>query len=203
MSQMKATQDRRINRTRQSIQEAVMFLISEKDFDEVSVTDITECANINRSTFYSHYQDKYDLLNKIVEEKLLSLTKRLRDNITHENKYKANFDVPDPFFEALFNHVAQNEEFYRIMFTRLQPAFFIDKMREAIRECYYTQFSLMRMKQKPVVPSDILLDYISSSIIGVVVKWLEGTIGYKPQYMALQLTRLFILGVYKTMEKID
>jgi AcrR family transcriptional regulator len=203
MTKHHSSPDRRINRTRLIITEALISLISEKGFTKISVKDITDRANINRSTFYSHYQDKYDLLDKIIEEKLLTLAKLLSEEKSQYTSYESNLDVPDPFFGVLFEHLAEHEKFYRIMFTKMEPSIFIFKMLEVIRESCYTRISNMRMEQKLVVPLDILLDYISSSIIGVVSKWLENNVVYTPRYMALQLTRLAILGTYKAMGKTD
>ena len=54
--------DRRIQRTRQSLRTALLELIKEKDYDAISIEEITERANVGRATFYLHYKDKEDLL---------------------------------------------------------------------------------------------------------------------------------------------
>lgn len=56
--------DLRVVRTQRAIRSALIALIEEKGFEAMSVKDITERANINRGTFYSHYEDKYDLMEK-------------------------------------------------------------------------------------------------------------------------------------------
>ncbi len=58
--------DPRIKRTRQSLQDALEKLLSQKDFEEVSVQDIAETAALNRATFYDHYGDKFALLECLV-----------------------------------------------------------------------------------------------------------------------------------------
>ncbi|MCC5889784.1 MAG: TetR family transcriptional regulator [Alkalibacterium sp.] len=63
-------QDPRLVRTRQSIIEAFIQLSYNKEFSQITVKDITETAQINRATFYNHFLDKYDLLEKVVSEKL-------------------------------------------------------------------------------------------------------------------------------------
>ena len=55
--------DPRIKRTRNLILEALGDLLAEKSFEAISVQDITAKAQINRATFYSHFEDKYDLLD--------------------------------------------------------------------------------------------------------------------------------------------
>lgn len=65
--------DLRVIKTRASINNAFMTLFFEKDFDSISIKEITEYAQVGRKTFYLHYIDKYDLLDQIVSEKITEL----------------------------------------------------------------------------------------------------------------------------------
>lgn len=65
MAKKDGTVDLRIQRTQKSIKQAFFDLIEEEGFDHISVKDITARAMISRNTFYLHYSDKFDLLNKI------------------------------------------------------------------------------------------------------------------------------------------
>lgn len=58
--------DPRIRRTRQLLQGALRTLMGSKNFDQITVQDITEAATVNRATFYDHYTDKYALLEALV-----------------------------------------------------------------------------------------------------------------------------------------
>jgi AcrR family transcriptional regulator len=60
------TLDPRIRRTRQLLQQALAKLLKEKEFDQISIQDITEAATVNRATFYDHYADKFQLLGCMV-----------------------------------------------------------------------------------------------------------------------------------------
>lgn len=65
--------DRRIIKSQKAIQSAFLTLLLEDGFDDITVKIITERADISRKTFYLHYVDKYDLLDKIVAEHLVHL----------------------------------------------------------------------------------------------------------------------------------
>jgi AcrR family transcriptional regulator len=58
--------DPRSRRTRELLQQALATLMKEKDFDKISVNDITAAATVNRATFYAHYPDKFALLECLV-----------------------------------------------------------------------------------------------------------------------------------------
>jgi len=62
--------DPRVKRTRKLLQKAFSDLLAEKGFQSITVADITERAEVNRATFYLHFEDKYDLLNYCVREAL-------------------------------------------------------------------------------------------------------------------------------------
>ena len=64
----KPSNDPRAEHTRQELKQAIIRVLGAKSFDKVSVNDITKEAAVNRATFYSHYPDKYDLLNSIIRD---------------------------------------------------------------------------------------------------------------------------------------
>jgi AcrR family transcriptional regulator len=65
--------DPRIRRTRQMLQQALVKLLEIKEFEKVSVQDITEAATVNRATFYDHYPDKFALLECMVASRFHEL----------------------------------------------------------------------------------------------------------------------------------
>ena len=65
--------DPRIRRTRHLLQQALEKLLETKDFESISVQDVTEVATLNRATFYDHYPDKFALLECMVARQFLGL----------------------------------------------------------------------------------------------------------------------------------
>ncbi|MUT64791.1 TetR/AcrR family transcriptional regulator [Paenibacillus sp. NEAU-GSW1] len=190
--------DRRIIRTRTMISEAFLVILHNKPFDEISIVDISEQANINRSTFYAHFIDKEDLLHQMVADKLNLLKEKINKGIESPAAAPA-FYRPDPIFLALFEHVFEYGYFYRVMFANCTAGDFRTKFNGIIKDGFFLCLSKQGMEQKLQVPLDLLLDYISYSTSGVIDKWLSENKVYSPDHMALQLTRLSLLGIYKSM----
>ncbi|EOO28523.1 hypothetical protein ICM_02466 [Bacillus cereus BAG1X2-3] len=71
--------DLRVIKTQRAIKNTFIQLIEEVGFEKVNVRKLIERAEVNRSTFYLHYQDKYDLLNKIEDELLEGLKQIIMD----------------------------------------------------------------------------------------------------------------------------
>lgn len=65
--------DPRIRRTRGLLQDALKRLLEEKDFDKITIQDISEAATLNRATFYAHYPDKFALLEELIRVSFLQL----------------------------------------------------------------------------------------------------------------------------------
>lgn len=68
--------DPRIRRTRQLLQDALERLLSERDFDKISIQDVAEAATLNRATFYDHYADKFALLECLVATRFRELLEK-------------------------------------------------------------------------------------------------------------------------------
>ena len=75
--------DPRVIRTRHLLLDAFVALVRKKDFTSISVKDITEYAQVNRATFYAHFQDKYDILEYMVIDTFMNLiSKRINGEVT-------------------------------------------------------------------------------------------------------------------------
>jgi AcrR family transcriptional regulator len=96
--------DRRIVRTRDTLGDALMELIQEKLFDDITVQEVLDRAGVGRSTFYAHYRDKDDLFLSDVEDFLERMSTLLTRN-------GAGLDRVAPVKE-LFAHLADVREFY-------------------------------------------------------------------------------------------
>jgi AcrR family transcriptional regulator len=90
--------DLRYARTRKSIMDAFIELSGKKDFKDITIKDITTEAMINRVTFYYHFEDKYDLLEKVLSEVFLI---NLDDELI--KKYELNEGAIVNIFKAITN----------------------------------------------------------------------------------------------------
>ncbi|MCI1857687.1 MAG: TetR family transcriptional regulator [Sporolactobacillus sp.] len=79
--------DPRAKRTRKFLQQAFTELLKQKDFDKITIQDIADQAEMNRSTFYSHFQDKYELLD-------VTLNTMFSDILSERIPADSNLDEP-------------------------------------------------------------------------------------------------------------
>ncbi|MEG1366357.1 MAG: TetR/AcrR family transcriptional regulator, partial [Oscillospiraceae bacterium] len=82
--------DRRVRKTKAALRGALVKLMEKKSIQEISVKELCEKCDINRSTFYLHYTDVYNLLQMIEKEMLLELNTVLEDFELPKNKPQAS-----------------------------------------------------------------------------------------------------------------
>ena len=99
--------DRRILRTRDRLGDALITLIQEKPFDQVTVQEVLDRAGVGRSTFYLHYRDKDDLFLSDAEEFLEAMAMALT---RHKDKSQRVAPVAE-----FFGHVAQGKKLYQAL----------------------------------------------------------------------------------------
>ena len=181
-----AKNDRRIKYTKMMIKQSLVKLLQEKPISKISIKEICETADINRSTFYAHYADQYDLLRQLVDE-------TLQDINTYLDSY--NFTVYEPgsyqIMKRIFEYIVENAELCKVLMGEygdisLQKEIMMIVQRQGMKE----------WKGKKAVDEDMmeyLYIYGVNGSIGIVQKWLQS--GLKQS--AGEIADLVIQMIYK------
>jgi AcrR family transcriptional regulator len=101
--------DRRVRRTRDALGDALMALMHEKPFDEITVQHVLDRAKVGRSTFYTHFVDKEDLFVTDVDDFFQMMAGQLSRKEETSNRVAA--------VRELFAHVAEMREFLKVLVT--------------------------------------------------------------------------------------
>jgi transcriptional regulator, tetR family len=130
MAKRDGTVDLRIKRTQKSIKNAFYELIEEKGFDHISVKDITERAMISRNTFYLHYNDKFDLLNKICDELVFKLFIGVGKQLRRETR---KLRVAASVIKMGIKTIEEDREAYRVLLSSSGSDLLTQKLQQGIR----------------------------------------------------------------------
>ncbi|MFJ7953174.1 TetR/AcrR family transcriptional regulator [Lysinibacillus sp. NPDC096418] len=186
--------DRRIVRTKKVIREALTDLIEEKGFELITVRDLTEKADINRGTFYLHYQDKYDLLKKSEDE----LIEGLKDFIHEINPsiiLQSNLqNEPLPFLVKLFGYIEENARFMKLILGPNGNPSFQDRIKQFMRANFIEKIMKDLNKEELLVPMEYLMSYVTAAHLGVIQQWLASDTKQTPREMALILMKISFFG---------
>jgi AcrR family transcriptional regulator len=190
-------QDRRVVRTRRSLRDALFELIREKGYSAVVVEDITDRADLGRTTFYLHYKNKEDLMlesvRELLDELIGQLSQMLIERIQEER----------PASELLlsattlaFQNVKQNSGLYTVILRgegthevmRGLRRIIIQAVSELVQGIAAHQNTALKFQ----VPVEVFLASLSGSWIGLLTWWLENDMPYSPEEMAEMFTKMYI-----------
>lgn len=162
--------DRRSQRTRRLISEAFLNLMREKHYAQITVQDIIDRADVGRSTFYAHYQDKEDLLGSEFAEVLHALQ--------HSMSVKNADALPTV---GLFEHMKEFQFILRafVFGENADPLF--RKVHLALTAAF-EKYLTARQPQSSI-PIPIVANYLTGAYLSLVRWWLDNNLAYSPDRM--------------------
>ena len=206
MSNEKKT-DRRIQRTRQSLRAALMELIEEKNYDALSIEEITERANVGRTTFYLHYKDKEDLLmeefSTILYERAMVLSEipfSVWLQISDEDPKNSKSSQP---LLLVFQHIYENSELYYLLLQSSNSSKVIERIRKITTDSI-VKFVEAKKETDPIpllseVPIEFFATFFSGALISVVSWWISEDMKHTPEEVTKMFRSLFFRGATGTL----
>ncbi|MGW4471303.1 TetR/AcrR family transcriptional regulator [Nonomuraea sp. NPDC004354] len=181
--------DRRVRRTRRAVQDALVALILEKGYSAVTVTDIINRADVGRSTFYSHFADKQDVLVSNIEE----LGFLHPDHAVREGELFA-FSLP------MFEHVREQRSLVRALLGRRSggPA-------EAHGErllAAVVRDELVARAGGPAPSLDLMVICVVGAFLGLVRAWVDGEISATPAELDAAFRAATVPGVRAALDRL-
>ncbi|KPI57300.1 TetR family transcriptional regulator [Clostridioides difficile] len=191
----KVSIDRRTIRTKKMIRSALAELIDEKGFNNISVTDLTQRADINRGTFYLHYVDKYDLLEKIENEIIQEIEEETKHLDSSNMMEIDTSSEPLPFMVKLFEYFRKNSVIIKSILGPKGDPTFERKIKKFIETNLFEKQKLRNFNiDEAIISEEYFIQYILSADLGVIQYWLEKNMKESPEEMALILARMSLLG---------
>jgi AcrR family transcriptional regulator len=157
--------DPRIRRTRQLLQDALRNLLTKKEFDKISVQDITEAATVNRATFYAHYEDKFALLGELTRVTFLDLLAQ-RD-AKFDGGCSTAFQVIILAVCDYLSELQKSHSFNQHQFEPFVEATVIDQIRIVLLDGF------QRHPVERNIPAEMVAATASWAIYGAVKQWVN------------------------------
>jgi AcrR family transcriptional regulator len=183
--------DRRVQRTRQVLRQALIDLILEQGYDAVSIQDITDRADVGRATFYLHYNDKEDLLLEVTESIVIAFEQRFQQ--IPQDAWAREEGAP---VEQIFIYAAEHAALYRAIMNG-RGGFNVSRRLHAIIASTLQQdvaAQVAEHKISPRVPLEFLSNYFAGSMLSLVFWWLEFNQPYSPAEMARMFREVSFYG---------
>lgn len=184
--------DPRVRKTRASLRDALIQLMESKEYGQITIQDIAELAAVNRATFYAHYTDKDDLLEKTVDDMLSSL---FGDASKFFSVRKDSEELQHYIALHIFEHVGRYDRFFHVMLIKKGMPNFIEHLKEFFTRFYaHTIQETNVAEEKLSVSKEIVISYIASAYIGTISWWLKNEMPYPAEEMARQMIILNTKG---------
>jgi AcrR family transcriptional regulator len=179
-------EDRRVTYTKMALRNALVELMREKHISGITVKSICDLADVNRSTFYLHYHDQYDLLHQIEREVLKTLEARLQDRQDTQDTRPVTFKV----MKEILEYAQENAALARVLLSE---------------NCDFAfQQDIMELAQILILwmdPSynERIRDYVTvygiSGCIAIAEKWLKDGAVEQPEEVAQLILQVLYSGL--------
>lgn len=177
---------RRVRYTKQVLKESLIELLKEQPINKVTVSAICQKADVNRSSFYLHFRDAYDLMEQVE----LDLTRQLEAALLDTSLNMLSHDMVIRIFQT----IDDNRELCSVLLGLNGDRDFLGRVISAQKE--------RTMKSwKHLVPAfdneelDYLYNYITFGSVGVVEKWVLGGFSEEPEHIARMLSNIIARGL--------
>jgi AcrR family transcriptional regulator len=166
----KRVNDRRVQKTQNLLREALVSLIHEKAYDSIVVKEILDRANVGRSTFYTHFRDKDELLVSGIHDMLRSVQSTEPPSSAKPYERLIRFSLP--IFEYLQQHRHTGESRMGTRGRAILHEHLKKVLAELVADDVGRDFQ-GRGKTPGRIPPDLLVQYVASTFILVLSWWVE------------------------------
>ena len=157
--------------------------MDEKGFNNITVNDIADCAMINRSTFYLHYTDKYDLLQKTVDKAIQNIL-LLVEPQAHVINGEPDYNIFMQNLKLILKVIEKDARLYKIILNDRETLGISRKFEYALKDklasCFPIQLS---------ISTSLWIELIPSIYIATIRWWLNSEMKYSPDFLAKELVK--------------
>jgi len=180
--------DRRIRKTKSLLRQTLTRLLMKKDLKDITVSELTELADINRGTFYLHYKDIYDLFDQTEKEILEDFT-----GIITKHKEQQQQVIWLPILLEAFKYIAANADIF-IAILRTQETTFLTKIIEMSRPLNETEWQKLFGSGKKEF-YEYYYTFITSGCVALLRRWFSEGMPESPECMAALAEKMMVNAI--------
>ena len=175
--------DLRVKKTKNALYNTLMELMKAKSFEEIKVSDICNVALINRSTFYAHYNDKYELLKDAIDNLKNSLIEELNKNVKTSNTKEYYLEM----ISILLNHIEEKRSIYQQIMLNNRNSIMVDILYDVLD---HDITSKIKKAKSEKIPGEIIAKFYIGAVFNVGLIFLKNEKKYSKQEILEYLNRL-------------
>ena len=181
--------DRRQRKTREAIFNAFTELLSKKDFNQITVGEIIDSADIGRATFYSHFETKDFLLKEFCQELFCHIFDA-ENNAGHDHRHIFRCDSSDSVFLHLLKHLQKNDNNILVLLSSQNNELFLRYFRSNLENLVESHINLFELQKDKKIPSPFLKNYIVSTFVETIRWWIDNGMKESPEIITEYFLRV-------------
>ncbi len=179
--------DLRITKTDKMIRDAFLELIDTIGFEKITITNLTNKAMINRTTFYLHYTDKYDLLEQI-ENNILDELEKITSKISLDSEEIFSLLL------KMYKYIEKNQKIFKLLIcNNIDPSFYF-KLNKIMKHIYYKNIDKDVIK----IPEHYLLSLITGIHMSTINEWIKSGMKETPE----EIVSILIYVIHNLPQKV-
>ena len=186
--------DRRVKRTKKLLRDSLFTLLQEKSINEITVTELTEIADINRATFYFYYTDIMDMLDQIQNEAY----ELFEDVLVGTEDHVDSMEDFAKYIENILIFCKENPTIARFVITR---EYNNNKVLKKIKKLLAKKVPVAKENYSQDDPRRFVLNFALNALTGTVVDWMDDGMIIPPPIMAEFIANMYISGSLYAKQK--
>ncbi len=180
--------DRRVKRTQRLLQNALISLTLEKGYEDVTIRDITDRADVGYTTFFRHFPDKETLLADVLEAMSIEFQTLLTPH--------SIITSPEHMGTLLFEYVKENVDLCRVLLDSTDTMVLL----RPVQESGVQEIKLLFGGSAPQsIPLELAADHMITSLVMLICWWLEHDMPYSPEQMGKYASELIIRPILRAL----
>ncbi|PRO65357.1 TetR/AcrR family transcriptional regulator [Alkalicoccus urumqiensis] len=175
-------EDRRVRKTKLALKQALLTLLKKKTLGAVTITELVQRADLNRSTFYHHYNNAAELFEEIRSGVLDDLARCYREPYLHVRRLF--LDELSASSIQIFEHVYENGGFYTVILDSSTAYDFQLEIQSMIQKITLEE---LLIDAPPSLNKELYASYHAHAITGMIMDWVRRGFPETPEYMNNQL----------------
>jgi AcrR family transcriptional regulator len=181
--------DHRVNRTRQLVSRALIALILEKDYGDITIKEIIDKAEVGRSTFYAHFLNK----DTVLQYSMSALSRQMLE----AQRAAMACGTADSgrilgFCQALFDHADRYRALYRAVTGKRSGKIVIMHLRVLLADLIWSDVKLLQKEGASDIPPDAAVQFAVGALLSMLIWWLETDSALTPSEANRMFRRLAV-----------
>ena len=179
--------DRRVKYTKMVLKQSLLELMADNPINQITIKELCDLADVNRGTFYKHYNDQYDLLRQIQDELDSEIKVTINENLSETAS-------ASKIITETIRCIAAQSSLCKVLFSKYGDTEFIKKLMYNAHDQCIAEWKT-KLKQNDPKQLERFYIFTANGIAAVIQEWLQNGMKESPQELGLFIEKATNYGL--------